>query len=122
MHSSLYISSPINAIVEGYYRDDITIDTLKTKGDFGIGTFNHLDGEMIALDGCFYQLDLHGETPQASRLGFRRRYQCLRPDGADTRPIVEGPFFADTVARRSRGPDRARSRSRRGRGRRSFGS
>ncbi len=62
MHTSLYISSPINAIVEGLYRDDITIDTLKVKGDFGIGTFNNLDGEMIALGGHFYQLDLHGDA------------------------------------------------------------
>jgi alpha-acetolactate decarboxylase len=30
------------------YRDDITVDTLKRKGDFGIGTFSSLDGEMVA--------------------------------------------------------------------------
>lgn len=61
----LYMSSPINALLEGFYRDDITIDTLKTKGDFGIGTFNHLDGEMIALDGRFFQLDLDGNATVA---------------------------------------------------------
>lgn len=80
MNSTLYISSPINAIVEGFYRDDITIDTLKTKGDFGIGTFNNLDGELIALAGHFYRLDLHGKagpvdngmkTPFATMCHFR---------------------------------------------------
>ena len=60
--SALYMSSPINALLEGFYRDDITIDLLKTKGDFGIGTFNNLDGEMIALDGRFFQLDLDGDA------------------------------------------------------------
>ena len=30
MSSMLYMSSPINALLEGFYRDDITIDTLKT--------------------------------------------------------------------------------------------
>lgn len=62
MQSKLYISSPINALLEGFYRDDITIDTLKEKGDFGIGTFNNLDGEMIALGGSFYQLGLDGNA------------------------------------------------------------
>lgn len=62
MQSMLYISSPINALLEGFYRDDITIDTLKKKGDFGIGTFNNLDGEMIVLNGSFFQLDLDGNA------------------------------------------------------------
>ncbi len=58
----LYISSPINALLEGFYRDDITIGTLRQKGDFGIGTFNHLDGELIALWGRFFRLDLEGNA------------------------------------------------------------
>lgn len=28
----LYISSPINALLEGFYRDDITFEMLKEKG------------------------------------------------------------------------------------------
>ncbi len=60
------MSSPINALLEGFYRDDITIGTLKQKGDFGIGTFNNLDGEMIILDGRFFQLDLDGNAQPVS--------------------------------------------------------
>lgn len=62
MTSMLYMSSPINALLEGFYRDDVTIGTLKTKGDFGIGTFNNLDGELVALNGCFFQLDVDGKA------------------------------------------------------------
>jgi acetolactate decarboxylase len=62
MTPMLYMSSPINALLEGFYRDDITIDTLKTKGNFGIGTFNNLDGELVALGGRFWQLDLDGNA------------------------------------------------------------
>jgi acetolactate decarboxylase len=29
---------------------------LKEYGDFGIGTFEGLDGEMVAVDGNFYQI------------------------------------------------------------------
>lgn len=62
MESRLYINSPINALLEGFYWDDITVGTLRKKGDFGIGTFNNLDGEMIALNGSFFQLDLAGNA------------------------------------------------------------
>lgn len=64
--SALYMSSPINALLEGLYRDDISIQLLKTKGDFGIGTFNNLDGEMIVLDGNFYRIDLDGNAHQVA--------------------------------------------------------
>lgn len=60
--SMLYMSSPINALLEGFYRDDITIGTLRTKGDFGIGTFNNLDGELVALQGRFFRMDLAGNA------------------------------------------------------------
>ncbi|MGD9781818.1 MAG: acetolactate decarboxylase [Kiritimatiellia bacterium] len=60
MTSQLYMSSPINALLEGFYRDDVTFATLQDNGDFGIGTFNNLDGELIALGGRFFQLDLAG--------------------------------------------------------------
>jgi len=53
---------PLNALLEGFYSDDVTIDTLRAKGDFGIGTFNNLDGELIALGGRFFQLDLDGHA------------------------------------------------------------
>jgi len=32
----------------------------KTHGDFGIGTFDRLDGEMLALDGNYYQIKTDG--------------------------------------------------------------
>ena len=62
MSSMLYMSSPINALLEGFYRDDVTIATLREKGDFGIGTFNNLDGELVALGGRYFQLDLDGNA------------------------------------------------------------
>lgn len=62
MPSLLYMSSPINALLEGLYSGDVTVDTLRGKGDFGIGTFNNLDGELIALNGRFLQLDLDGNA------------------------------------------------------------
>lgn len=51
---SVFISSPIAALVEGIYHSTTTLRDLRKKGNMGIGTFNGLDGEMVYLDGkCF---------------------------------------------------------------------
>ncbi|MBW2557579.1 MAG: acetolactate decarboxylase [Deltaproteobacteria bacterium] len=52
----VYLCSPANALVEGIYEEKIPFREIKKHGDFGIGTFDHLDGEMIMLDGVIYQI------------------------------------------------------------------
>lgn len=71
--------STIDAILNGLYEGMTDFKTLQTYGDFGIGTFVGLDGEMISLDGRFYQVKADGiayevpdtmETPFASMTFF----------------------------------------------------
>jgi len=52
--------STIDAILSGVYDGVIDYGTLKGYGDFGIGTFEALDGEMIAFDGRYYQIKADG--------------------------------------------------------------
>jgi acetolactate decarboxylase len=52
--------STIDAILNGVYDGVIDFKTLKTYGDFGIGTFEGLDGEMLAYEGDFYQVKADG--------------------------------------------------------------
>ena len=56
----LFQYSTIQALMEGVYDGDLTYGELKRHGDFGLGTFNALDGEMIAVDGKFYQIKTDG--------------------------------------------------------------
>ncbi len=56
----LYQTSTINALLEGVYNGNITFKELKRHGDLGLGTFNNLEGEMIGLDGEFYQIKADG--------------------------------------------------------------
>ena len=49
----LFQASTIAALLEGAYDGDLTFAELAEHGDLGLGTFNGLDGEMIALDGAF---------------------------------------------------------------------
>jgi acetolactate decarboxylase len=57
---TLYQASTINALMEGVYDGTTTIAELKDNGDFGIGTFDALDGEMVGMDGVFYQVKADG--------------------------------------------------------------
>lgn len=58
----LYQTSLMSALVEGVYEGDMTYGELHRHGDFGLGTFNGLDGEMIGFDGVFYQLRSDGSA------------------------------------------------------------
>jgi acetolactate decarboxylase len=58
----LFITAPVNALVEGLYREDTCISEILARGDFGLGTFNDLDGEMVVMDGKVYQLRSDGQA------------------------------------------------------------
>jgi len=58
--------STINALMAGVYDGDVTCGQLKKYGDFGLGTFQSLDGEMIVLDGKIYQVKVDGKVYSAS--------------------------------------------------------
>jgi acetolactate decarboxylase len=54
--STLYQISTSTALVEGVYSGSIPSSVLLEHGDFGLGTFEGLDGEMVILDGQIYQV------------------------------------------------------------------
>jgi acetolactate decarboxylase len=61
-NDTLFQSSTIGALFERVYDGDTTYKELKEHGDFGIGTFDGVDGEMVALDGNFYQIKADGKA------------------------------------------------------------
>jgi acetolactate decarboxylase len=52
----MYQISTSTALVEGVYAGSVPSSTLLENGDFGLGTFEGLDGEMVILDGEIYQV------------------------------------------------------------------
>src|SRR5688572_22101596 len=65
-HSTLYQVSTSGALVEGIYGGAVRVGTLREHGDLGLGTFEDLDGEMILLDGKFYQVRGDGSVSEPS--------------------------------------------------------
>lgn len=62
--------STIDALLQGVYDGTTPLSKLASYGNFGIGTFHALDGEMILLDGKFYQVKADGKVyrPESSVL------------------------------------------------------
>ena len=61
-----YQTSLLSAVMQGVYDGTVSIGQLLEHGDFGLGTFNALDGEMVILDGVAYRLDGDGKASVAS--------------------------------------------------------
>jgi hypothetical protein len=59
-HETLYQVSTIDALMQGVYDGTQPFDEVKRHGDFGIGTFDALDGEMVAVDNRYYQVRSDG--------------------------------------------------------------
>jgi acetolactate decarboxylase len=60
MTATLTQYNPFLAIQQGFYDGPTTIADLKSAGDFGLGTMNALDGEMVAIDNVFYRAGVDG--------------------------------------------------------------
>jgi len=82
--SVIYQTSLMSALLSGVYEGSTTIADLLTHGDFGLGTFNELDGELIAFSSEVYQLRADGsarkaradqKTPFAVMTWFRPQYR-----------------------------------------------
>ncbi len=75
-HHALFQTSTIDALLHGEYDGDVDFAELSGRGDFGLGTLEALDGEMVALDGGFYQVKADGR-PTRSTPGRARRSRGL---------------------------------------------
>lgn len=82
--SVIYQTSLMSALLSGVYDGTTTVADLLKKGDFGLGTFNQLDGELIAFNSEVYQLRSDGsartaspqqQSPFAVMTFFRPQYQ-----------------------------------------------
>ncbi|MCB0096994.1 MAG: acetolactate decarboxylase, partial [Caldilineaceae bacterium] len=59
-HEILFQTSTLSALQAGVYDGELTISQLKQQGNFGLGTFSTLDGEMVMADGEVYRIDEQG--------------------------------------------------------------
>jgi acetolactate decarboxylase len=62
----VFQTSTIVSLVEGLYDGNVAYSDVMRHGDLGVGTFNALDGEMVAVDGRFFRLRSDGSVSRVS--------------------------------------------------------
>lgn len=62
----LYQYATVSALQAGLYDGNVTLGELKKRGDFGLGTFNGVDGELVVNQGKFYRIHSSGTVSEVS--------------------------------------------------------
>jgi acetolactate decarboxylase len=92
----LYQISTIDALLDGSYDGQISFAELAKHGDFGLGTVDKLNGEMVGIDGKFYQITVDGKvhsvppamtTPFANVTFFKPSFSFDCPAGLDYKAL-----------------------------------
>jgi acetolactate decarboxylase len=78
------------ALLDGVYDGDVTFGEIAEHGDFGLGTFSQLDGEMVAVEGQFYRLRADGTA------------KLVGPQ--ETTPFAQVAFFYPDITYQVKGP------------------
>ncbi|UQN08706.1 acetolactate decarboxylase [Deinococcus sp. QL22] len=63
--ATLYQVSSLNALSVGLFQGALPIGLLKREGNFGLGTYDGIDGEMIVLDGHVYHARADGSVTES---------------------------------------------------------
>jgi len=87
----LFQTATLGALVEGVYDGNLAVGELKKRGDFGVGTFDALDGELVMLDGCVYRVRADGKA-EAVGDGETTPFATVTFFEADHTGSLEGPF------------------------------
>jgi acetolactate decarboxylase len=92
--------STIDALMQGVFDGSTLLSELTGMGDFGIGTFNALDGEMTFLNGVFYQVKSDGKVYEPDVHSTKTPFAtvtCFHPEW--TRPVssLDYDSLKDTI-------------------------
>jgi acetolactate decarboxylase len=81
---TLFQTSTMAALLAGVFDGTTTVAELLRHGDFGVGTFDQLDGEMVVVDGVCHRLRSDGSVTTAGP--------------SDRTPFAAVAFFRPTVS------------------------
>jgi len=87
--------STIDALLAGAYDGQMPTGQLLRYGDFGIGTFDALEGEMIVLDGTVYQALADG-TVRTMPLDTTTPFACVSSFWPDMTTCLHGAHSKET--------------------------
>lgn len=86
---TIYQVSTLDALMAGVYDGTVTYGEVARHGDLGLGTFNALDGEMIAFDGTIWRAT-HDGTVHEVGPDVPTPFAAMTPFEADQTLAIAG--------------------------------
>jgi len=86
---TIYQVSTLDALMAGVFDGTVTYGQMARHGDLGLGTFNALDGEMIAFDGTIWRVTHDGSVNEVGP-DEPTPFAAMTPFDADTTLAIEG--------------------------------
>lgn len=98
-HHTIYQVSTSGALVQGVYGGCVRVGELLEHGDFGLGTFDGLDGEGILLDGRCWQARADGSVLPAPADALAPFWVVTRFQSDRTTTVAAVASWADLISR-----------------------
>jgi acetolactate decarboxylase len=95
---TLFQISTSRALVQGVYEEAVSAGQLLLHGNFGLGTFDSLDGEMVVLDGVIYQVKSDGTVhcvPDEAGTPFATVLQFSADDEVELSNLISSSDLCD---------------------------
>jgi acetolactate decarboxylase len=97
LHTLFQVSTSA-ALVEGLYQGAVQVSRLLRHGDFGLGTFIDLDGEMVVLEGVCYRVAADGAVTKVEGDHLIPYAVVTRFSAEFARPSQQVNSFSELVA------------------------
>jgi acetolactate decarboxylase len=97
--AAIYQIGTLDDLLNGRYDGTHRIGELRSKGDFGLGTFNALDGEMMVIDGRVYQANAFGDLLQP-KPATKTPFACVVHFRADRSLRIDHRMNSDQLKQR----------------------
>jgi acetolactate decarboxylase len=93
--NKVYLCAPVNSLVEGIYEQNIPFSEIRKHGNFGLGTFNDLDGEMVMVDELIYRVGSDGKVNQITDETTCTPFACVTKFQPASEEELEGELSYD---------------------------
>ena len=90
--------STMTALLDAVYDGGLAYGELERHGDFGLGTFEALDGEMVAVDGDFFHLRADGSATPVQP-DERTPFAAVTFFESDASETLDGPMTMEEIER-----------------------
>ena len=98
-HDTIHQVSTSGALVEGVYQGCVRVADILRHGDFGLGTFDGLDGEGVLLDGKCWQARSDGSVREAPKDALAPFWVVTHFAAEETRQLNDVRDWDDLVTR-----------------------